>query len=162
VIHHLGGSTAGGPYDPRLDVNADGRIDADDLRSVLLRHGTRLPAGEPNSSSDGAAVIATDAVFERLGAGPAPQPAAQTAAGTPPQGSSEDFLSRGRRLSESNPLESNPLVSNIVASTDQQFTRRRAARARRAAVEAIDAALTVEPSPLRERIAIARRARRDG
>ena len=66
VIHALGGSTADAAYDPRLDVNADGLIDVDDLRTVLRRNGTELPAGEPSSSAGTTPSIATDVVFDRL------------------------------------------------------------------------------------------------
>jgi hypothetical protein len=152
VIHHLGGSTAGGPYDPRVDVNADGLIDVDDLREVLLLQGTNLPSGDPRISSGNAPVIATDAVFDRLGAGPASPPAALAAASTSLQGSSEDSVSRRRRPSE----------INIFASTEQRFSRRRAGGARRTSVASVDAAFTVEPSMIRERITSSRRGRRDG
>ncbi|MCH8923288.1 MAG: lamin tail domain-containing protein, partial [Planctomycetes bacterium] len=54
VIHHLGGSAADDPYDPRMDTNAAGQIDTNDWRAILLRQGTRLPTGEPHSVSVGA------------------------------------------------------------------------------------------------------------
>ena len=57
-------------YDPRLDLNADGRITVVDLRSLLYRLGGQLPSGEPNVSTGSSAFIAIDEVFERAGRGP--------------------------------------------------------------------------------------------
>ena len=149
VIHHLGGSASGAAYDPRLDINADGLIDVSDLRTVLLRNGTDLPAGQPRSSSGRAPAIAADVLFSRLGAGPAPQPAAQRARETSLLGSNEDTISRRRR----------PIKSSVVDSTDQRLARRRAGGSR-ASAEAVDAVLSVEASELRERITSARRGGR--
>ncbi|MCH8923299.1 MAG: Ig-like domain-containing protein, partial [Planctomycetes bacterium] len=74
MIHALGGSTTRGPYDPRLDLNTDGQVDLADLRAALLRQGSALPTGQPTIRSSTPA-IATDVVFNRLGAAPAPQAA---------------------------------------------------------------------------------------
>ena len=57
-------------YDPRLDLDADGRITLADLRSVLYRLGGQLPSGEPNVSTGSSAFIAIDEVFDRAGRGP--------------------------------------------------------------------------------------------
>jgi len=139
VIHHLGGSTTDDPYNPRMDVNADGQIDVEDLRAILLRQGTSLPTGEPRDSSVGVPLIVTDVVFARLGAGAAPQPAALA----PPS------VSRS----------SEPVPTIAVGSIDRQFKICAAGRSRRTPPAAIDAALTADLSPLRERITTRRRGR---
>ena len=87
VIHGLGGSVEQGRYDPRLDVNVDGQIDADDLRAVLARLGSQLPPGEPASAADPPATVAVDALFARAGAG---------AAAIATTGGQDDLLSASR------------------------------------------------------------------
>ena len=74
MISRLSTTTEEPAYLPRLDVNADGRIDLADLRSTLLRVGTRLPSGEPLAPIGSPARVATEAFFTRLGA-PSPGPA---------------------------------------------------------------------------------------
>ena len=68
VLGGLGSAVGESRFDARWDVDANGRVEVDDLRAVLRRIGTRRPAGEPGS---GAAppIVATDAVFSRLGGG---------------------------------------------------------------------------------------------
>jgi methionine-rich copper-binding protein CopC len=68
VVFRLGRGVDDLQYDSRADVNADGLIDADDLREVVVRLGTRLPIGVPTSGSGGDSRASVDTVFERLGA----------------------------------------------------------------------------------------------
>jgi len=132
VIHALGSSTARGPYDPRLDLNTDGRVDVSDLRVVLLRHGSTSPTGQPILRNT-IPSIATDVVFDRLGAAAAP-PAAIVS-------------ERTIRAADESPL---------VNSTDQALKRRHVRR-RRAITPDLNVAITPPHSRLGPRIARARR-----
>ena len=50
-----------------MDVDLDGSVGTDDLRAVLLRHGSQLPSGDPHEPGDPLPRPAVDEVFERLG-----------------------------------------------------------------------------------------------
>ena len=69
LIHRLGTEVTDAPFEHRFDTNADGRIDVIDLREVLFRLSGKLPSGEPATGGTPQPLLATDAVFERLGAG---------------------------------------------------------------------------------------------
>ena len=77
LIHRLGTDVSRGSFEHRFDTNADGQIDVADLREVLFRLSGKLPSGEPIPGGTSQPLLATDAVFERLGAG---SPIALTAA----------------------------------------------------------------------------------
>ena len=158
IVRRLSADVDSTAYEPRLDVNADGRIDVDDLRQVLLRTTTRLPAGEPTSAGDSAPAVAVDAMFARLGfGGPAAVATSVDALGTLRTSAAETLFHRlGERESTS------------IASRSDLASRRAAGRAatpgrHRAAI--VDLALpdeAVESASLRrstERPAAARRRR---
>ncbi|MCH8923402.1 MAG: hypothetical protein IIA67_09685, partial [Planctomycetes bacterium] len=134
VIHHLGGSTARGLYESRLDLNTDGLIDIADLRAALLRQGSALPSGQPIVLGS-APALATDVVFERLGAAAAAQ-VTVTSESTDPV----------------------PTQSRRVTSTDQPLSRHRhRARRHSASDAAISEEFSTDSSTPAHRIASRRR-----
>jgi hypothetical protein len=121
TMFHLGTETGNGNYDLRFDVDANGRVDVDDLRQVVRRLSTSLPTGTPDSNSE-APVQALDALFERLGGGGSPQPAFAETPLTQTTSTSTNRLPRGK--------------------TSPAFARRAGrVAARRAAIEAVDLAI---------------------
>jgi len=69
IIGSLGRSAGSTGFDPRVDVNLDGRISLADLRSTLRLMPAVLPAAEPVAANPSAPLMAADTLFNRLGTG---------------------------------------------------------------------------------------------
>ncbi|MCH8923672.1 MAG: hypothetical protein IIA67_11070 [Planctomycetes bacterium] len=100
LIGRLSTSIGGASYEARFDIDGSGRIDLDDLRSVLRRLNNALPTAEPISSPSGPAVTAVDVFFQRVGQA---QPAHVEAAASEP--SNRRQPSSSRRISSRRALD---------------------------------------------------------
>jgi hypothetical protein len=141
--------------DARVDVTADGRIDVDDLRGILLRISSRLPSGDP-SPANSLPLVATDTVFSRVGAGGSPQAAIADLSleSTAPQ------TAAGR--SSSRVIRRDALSDSGVADQSRFPLRRSASgrRARRLSSAAVDTAFEAESAQLQDRPVSRRRRNR--
>ncbi|MCH8042430.1 MAG: lamin tail domain-containing protein [Planctomycetes bacterium] len=154
TVRRVGLDTSDERYSPRLDVNADGQIDVRDVREVLSRQSVGLPSGEP-SFETGAAAVAVDAIFVRLGPGPSPQRAF-----TLPRSEPDEFSAIATEVAHRRTAgRASPAVirSGGSLSIDSTPSRRRALSARHA--EAVDLAISSLPEELPSRRLARRRSR---
>ena len=153
ALRLIGRDASQANYDPRVDVNTDGRIDVDDVRDLLLRHATGLPTGNP-SPANSLPAVAIDEVFARAGAAGSPGAVVADVAleSTSPQ-TAEDRDSRPE-------VRRGALVDSSVA--EQPFSRFSSAgrRTRRLSSSAVDTAIEAETSQLQDRTASRRRRNR--
>ncbi|MCH8922193.1 MAG: CotH kinase family protein, partial [Planctomycetes bacterium] len=154
VMRHIGRDASDAGYNARADVTADGQIDVDDLRSILLRDSTRLPTGSP-SSENSLPVVATDEVFSRVGA--AGSPAAAADAGVPLENTSPQAVAgHGSRVATRRDAFSDSGVA--AQSLSRRFASGR--RVHRLSNAAVDMAIDAELSQMQDRPASRRRRNR--
>jgi hypothetical protein len=136
ALRLIGRDTTDANYDARVDITADGQIDINDLRGILLRNSSRLPSGDP-SPTNSLPIVATDTVFSRLGGGGSPPGAI---ADMPLESTTPQAIEgRGSRRATQRSAVSD---SNVVQPLSRRSVSGR--RARRLSQAAVDAAI-VEP-----------------
>jgi hypothetical protein len=148
TIFHMGTSIDTPNFDPYFDVDANGRVDTDDLREILFRLSTELPADDPADTGGGTSTVASDTVFSRLGAG---SPVAATANVTYRDDASHSTQETSRRTRRS--------PQTTSGADDTSLSRRRTA-SRRVSPQGVDVALGAEDASDDDSLFSTRRTRR--